>query len=573
MKNITTAMAYLPAALITPEIVAAAIEEGQIELLNHLPEQYLTEDNINTLVSEDKSYWGHFDLDRLPASCRNQAVCNCAVKKHKDNYRHVPDELKTRAMLDELIGSTKKNLHLLMFVPVNHWDKAVIYKGIDSLYREHSYSYSRNRYSYNNESNTNNSMRLIQVLLSFVPSTLKNCKFYHDFFVHTQLSAQDIRFLIPSKYKDDRYYLLLSQKDFGLIPEDKYSYRIFLEAMNGSNRSSIYDRLKDENIRKKFVEYMDDELADASVKHSPAYFEKLPEQFQTAKRILLVIENNPDYYHYDSLIGDYNQKLLTKEVCRALVKHRTMLPQFPDKIWNEEFANFCMENATSFHWFEQMPQRLQTQEIVNRVVESLTNYVQYVHPSFINSHLAMKIYREKRDLKQYLPEKYFSDFLETTGFPEEFFGGETTFADIKNNRKDYTYCQIGKTYIGFYRNERYRDSASYLIMTRTSLDGAQPEIVFNRRVGSFHKTWLEKMLADYDHDFVKPTVSKALKELQTNMYCGVEPAGQKDGIELFHSTFQREIIGFTGRKDGMIVHAETREEVIVKFQCSEKEAA
>jgi hypothetical protein len=110
-------------------------------------------------------------------------------------------------------------------------------------------------------------------------------------------------------------------------------------------------------------------------------------------------------------------------------------------------------------------------------------------------------------------------------------------------------------------------------MTRASSYDEQPQVIFNRRVGSFHKTWLEKMVADYDRDFVKPTVSKVLKEVQANMYCGVEAVGSKEGIELFRSTFRGETIGFTGRKDGMIVHAETREEVIAKFQGSEQEAA
>jgi hypothetical protein len=225
-----------------------------------------------------------------------------------------------------------------------------------------------------------------------------------------------------------------------------------------------------------------------------------------------------------------------------------------------------MENGKSFHWFTQIPQCLQTQEIVNAAVNYWSYYVQYAHPAFINSHLAMQLFRERSDVKKYLPEKYFTDFMQTTGLPEEFFGGETTFMKLKNEKKDYTWCQIGNSYIGFYQRGSYSNSASFVIMTRASAGDGQPEVIFNRRVGSFHKSWLEKMIADYDSCFIKPVAGKTLKEVQVNLYCGVEPAGVKDGIEIFRSAFMGETVGFTGRKGGKIIHCETKEEVFSAFR-------
>ncbi|GAB6013605.1 hypothetical protein, partial [Viscerimonas tarda] len=182
MKHITEAVKNLTEELITPEIVAAALAEGQIELLNYLPEKYLSESNINTLVANDKSYWGHFDLERIPVECRNQAVCDCALKRHKDNYRYVPEELKSVSMLNELLSDANKNMHLLVCVPENNWNSESVYAGTHSLYREHSNIYSYGRHSYGNNINPQNTLKLVQILWSFVPRTIKNQQFYHGLF-------------------------------------------------------------------------------------------------------------------------------------------------------------------------------------------------------------------------------------------------------------------------------------------------------------------------------------------------------------------------------------------------------
>jgi hypothetical protein len=311
---------------------------------------------------------------------------------------------------------------------------------------------------------------------------------------------------------------------------------------------------------------MDDALADAFVKNAPGYFTSLPVPFQTARRMLFIIENNPGYSQFKWIIKNNDVKILTKDVCRALVKSQNDLPEFPETIWDDEFAEYCRKQTGSFYWFRQMPRHFQTQETVNQVLGAWEHYIQYVHPAFITSRLAMKLFRANNNLKQYLPEKYFAEFTQTTGLPDEFFGGETTFRKLKEDKNSYSYCQIGNTFTGFYKDSRYRDAASHVILTRASAGNEQPEIVFRRRVGSFHKSWIEKMIADCDPHFIKPAVSKALKEIQENPYCGVETAGEKDGIELFRSTFMGETVGFTGRKDGKILHGDAKEDVISRFR-------
>ncbi|KAA6302808.1 MAG: hypothetical protein EZS26_000978 [Candidatus Ordinivivax streblomastigis] len=571
MKSITTAIENLPEELLTPQIVEAGIQEGEIELLNFLPPTYLTADNINRLVSSDKYSWRGFDLARVPVTCRNQAVCDCAVKKSINNYRHVPDKLKSHSMSEELMKLASKNIGLLEFIPEKDWSNEFVYKGICSIYGESSYNYnSRGRgYYSSNESNTNEKMRLIQILLSFAPRKIKNSKFYLGLFTHTKMSGANIQFLIPNKYKHDEYYRLLAGRDFSLIPQEKYSYEIFLSALGDKGTLSLYDVFKKENLKEKIMAVMDDVIADAIMKKAPQYFDSLPKQFQTVSRLLFTIDNHKDYYHYDNLIKD--KKLLTKSVCKVLVKLNNNLPVFPDEIWNEDFVKFCMKITGSFYWFEQMPQRLQTQDMVNKAVEYSGYNVQYAHPSFINSHIAMKLYRKDGNLKKYLPSRFFTDFTATTGLPEEFFGGECSFLELKEKRKEYTYCQIGNTYIGFYTDGRYSNSSSFVIMTRLSLDDGQPQVVFNRRVGSFHKTWLEKQIADYDREFEKPAVSKMYKEVQLSPYYGVEPAGVKDDVQIFRNTFRGETVAFVAKRGERIESGNTREEAIEYFHSTYNE--
>ena len=67
-KRIYEAVANLPEELITPEIAAAAIEEGNIQLLDCLPHKYLTGEVVVSVIEKNSnsySYYG-FKLSSLP---------------------------------------------------------------------------------------------------------------------------------------------------------------------------------------------------------------------------------------------------------------------------------------------------------------------------------------------------------------------------------------------------------------------------------------------------------------------------------------------------------------------------
>lgn len=79
--KIYEAIKNLPDNLITPEIINAGIEEGHIELLNILPKQYLTRENIKKLKNKDSYSYYSFDLTKIPFKNVDQEICDGCNRK------------------------------------------------------------------------------------------------------------------------------------------------------------------------------------------------------------------------------------------------------------------------------------------------------------------------------------------------------------------------------------------------------------------------------------------------------------------------------------------------------------
>lgn len=99
--EIYKAIANLPEELVTPEIAAAGIEEGDIKLLDHLPHKYLTGEIILGIIKKnEKSYsWQSFELSSIPVGLRTQEVSDFAVNKDLSNFPDVPAEHRSQLML------------------------------------------------------------------------------------------------------------------------------------------------------------------------------------------------------------------------------------------------------------------------------------------------------------------------------------------------------------------------------------------------------------------------------------------------------------------------------------------
>lgn len=566
--NIYDAINSLPDELITPEIYQAAIKEANIKLLNILPAQYMTDENINYILDHSKQHYSFntFDLASIPENARTQKVCDVAVSKSLNNYFKVPVEKRSVHMLGEIMGSAHKHLHYLPLVPEANWNTELALAGIKSIYSSASNSSSRynGRFSYSSgTSDKKQEMKLIQILLAYVPGTLKTKTFYFSLF-STNMEVKHIDSLMPTKYKKKDYYVEVARKNIHAVPKNKLDYDIFKAALL-SEKNSIYDFFdKDKQLKEPLFEIMNNTVADIIVTRDPGKMGELPQKFWKKKRLILALQHEKSGHNVKQIYRKFDINKFDDDICRAIaVKQEYECPQFPPHIWTQSFIDFCMENCQSYYWFKCMPMELQTQELVNTIIEASISKIMYVRGELITYDMAVKAYKEvdswngSHKLEEYIPKHYFEDFVFETGLPKEFFAGKTTYNNVREKRENYTYCEIGDCYIGFFVDKDGRNEMNRLIMTRRSPMSLKPTIVFSRMVGTFHKTWFEKMIADSDPQFEKPVPGKGLKGKQINPYLDVKQIETIEGTKIYaHSLLGMNVL-FTAENSDYEYEAES----------------
>ena len=544
-KEIYTAVANLPEHLVTPEIARAAIEEGNLKLLDCLPHRYLTEEAVMSIVNRnEKSYcWDSFRLSNIPESLRGRQLCEFAVKKDTDNILHVPENFRSSAMLEKLLERKDAGMKYLHLFSSSLWNAALARKGISSVYTRTHDSYGR----YGGYQTTHDIKR-VQIFLSFVPAAILNRRFYLDLF-SDGLKAGDMDVLVPARYKHREYYLRMAGTDFNFVPPSHYDYDTVTEAISHNKLSICQSRYDRNGIMEKHKEtifrLIDDKMADLIVSKEPRAFKYLPETFQTPARLIKALEADKG----DNIrLGEADKHLLTEEVCKTFVRKNIDTPEFPESVWTPEFVEYCMAHGTSFRWFSQMPKQLQTREIVYKVLEYGGHYLRNVRPELISMEQAQRQYRKNEYHREYIPQRFISEFRNETGLEEAFFGGEVSFSHLREFRENNTYCKLGNSYIGI-RGERdtYYNTYQVLVVTRRTPQAFRPVPLFERTIGTFHATWLEKLIADNDTTFVKPSVPKELKPYQFNGYYAVEKVGEVDGVAIYANELLDERVFYTAR--------------------------
>lgn len=559
--DIYEAIKKLPKDLITPEIYQAAINEANIALLNILPKEYLTDDNINHIIDKAKGYsFNTFSLSSIPEAARTQKVCDASVGKSLDNYFKVPEDKRSVYMLDQIIGSAHKHLHYLPLVPQKNWDAKIALNGVKSIYSSggnssSSYGYNR-RYSYSSSSNTSDKkeqMKLIQILLAYVPDAVKDKSFYFSLFT-TSMEVKHISFLMPEKYKKHDYFVEVGKKNILSVPKSKLNYEVLKAAITSDN-NRIYDFLDDEKYLKDVLfQVMDDEIADIIVKESPGSLSSLPQKFWKKNRLILAIQNEKDTYRTKNIYEKFDVSKFDDEICRAIVLKETYdCPQFEPQIWTQDFIDFCMDNCQQYYWFRQLPVELQTQDMVNTILGKYISKIEYARQDLITFDHAVEAYKDidtwnrNHKLEKHIPKHFFDDFILETGLPKEFFSGKCSYGDLKEKHENYTYCELGETFLGFFVDKDGRFEYNRLIMTRRSPMSIKPTIVFSRTISTFHKTWFEKLIAENDPQFVKPIPAKGLKGKQINPYIDVKHIDTMDGVKIYaHSLMNVNVLYTAG---------------------------
>ena len=346
----------------------------------------------------------------------------------------------------------------------------------------------------------------------------------------------------------------MATREFSLIPEKHYCYEIFMAAMAENSQTHISTLLSDP-IKSYMLACMDDTMADRVVTVSAGNFKDLPKNFQTSKRLILAIDSFTGSYGYNLVDNSYRH-LFTKSVCQAFIRKDRDYPEFPKTIWTPDFVEYCLQYGSSFNWFKQMPAHLQTRDIVYKALDKCLSNLPCVRPELISLEQAQEMFRDSEYTHQHIPEHFYTDFIEQTGLPKGFFGGETSFQSLRSNKGNYRYCKLGHCYLGIYQHERY-GSPSRLIMTRRTPYSMRPEVVFDRTIGTYHSTWLEKLIADYDPCFTKPVIAKGLKEYQVNAYYGIEKVENYKGLTIYRNTLLGAETGYVAKINGVITHYST----------------
>lgn len=564
-KSITTAVQNLHEHLLTDDIVSAAAAEGDVRLLDYLPEKYLTPDLIFSVIfckNEDEHYFRSFNLGRIPVTARTKEVCLIAVKNSHDNFSHVPVEHRGGELMAILVETAEQTMHLISQMPAEAWSYEHVITGIKSIISAiYSNNYTSRFQRYTAQTYlTTKAVRNIQLFLSMVPAKYKTRKLYMEFFKFELLTSKDISFLIPSKYKQHEYYLMLAKIDFGLVPESRYTYEHFMLALGPDSKMDIHSFEKNDKVRTRIFELMDNTMADLIIDKSPRFFPELPKKFRTTGRLKRALEKYSGNSYWRGWIKKEDRLLLTPTVCRLFVKKGLGLPEcMPKFIWNAEFVDYCIENGSPHVWFNEMPKELMTQKLADYLINYNGHYLTNVPQEFITYDHAVQVHRDYlkdnklKQIEDHIPSHYYREFTRETGLPKEFFGGEVTLQTLRETKGKYTYCKLDKSYLGIYCTGRWQDEAYRIVLTRHSSGSIYPQQVFDKVVQTFHVTWLEKLIADNDPQYQKPVARKDLKDLHINPYYTLVEDCHYQNFTIFRNVLLGGTANYVVRLNGSVV--------------------
>lgn len=540
-KSIKVALEYLPEEFVTQEMVNEAVKCKDVEVLSYIPQRFLNTQLIEQVIANCDNCWHSFKLKHIPEECRTESVCAYAVKKSWRNIYAVPTHIMTREMALKVVQNCAGDLDILSAIPAHIWDNELAIEAMVSLignvHRIGDYT---------------NAIMRVEIVLGYLPASLKTQELFTAMLQREALDVLCVDRATPTKFKNKLYYQYLAKRDLSMVPHKYISYEVLYAAVFSEHNNKVHN----EYVLGHYLHLLDDRLADQLVRRYAYVFKTLPDKFRTAKRLVLALDSSSrDSYTLINTEDSKDSRLLTVEVCKAFVRRGGSCPTFPQKVWTRKFVEYCEENCKSYQWFEQMPTEFQTPKNTQAAFDYNSYNIRYFLKRFITPAMAKSVYRENY-YNCWVPKHFISEFVKQTGLSEKFYGGERPLLTLKNNHEDYTYCKIGNTYIGFYYTDKYNPNTARLIMTRAESRYCKPSRVFECGVSTFHRTWLEKIVAENDPLFEKPKVDKSLRAVQALGYYGVEKIKDIKRTEIFRNTFLGETIGYCARRRDLTYHSD-----------------
>ena len=94
----------MPDKFITMEMVELAAAEHRPELVNYLPEKYITSEILDSIFKTDDYGWRSWQLSKIPEEKRNRQICLRAIKAEKSNFPDIPEKYRNSDILESLFA-------------------------------------------------------------------------------------------------------------------------------------------------------------------------------------------------------------------------------------------------------------------------------------------------------------------------------------------------------------------------------------------------------------------------------------------------------------------------------------
>ena len=147
--NMTKAISCMPDKFITMEMVELAAAEHRPELVNYLPEKYITSEILDSIFKTDDYGWRSWQLSKIPEEKRNRQICLRAIKAEKSNFPDIPEKYRNSNILESLFAH-RNFMHYLHLIPLSSWNNGTVRDAIYSLYhnvqQDNGFRYSPDRY-------------------------------------------------------------------------------------------------------------------------------------------------------------------------------------------------------------------------------------------------------------------------------------------------------------------------------------------------------------------------------------------------------------------------------------------
>ena len=195
--NMTKAISCMPDKFITMEMVELAAAEHRPELVNYLPEKYITSEILDSIFKTDDYGWRSWQLSKIPEEKRNRQICLRAIKAEKSNFPDIPEKYRNSDILESLFAH-RNFMHYLHLIPSSSWNNGTVRDAIYSLYRDVQ---QNGGYRYCSERYEQQFLYETSVMLSFVPRQAKDFRLWKELIHDGRIATMTIDKMMPKCFK------------------------------------------------------------------------------------------------------------------------------------------------------------------------------------------------------------------------------------------------------------------------------------------------------------------------------------------------------------------------------------